>query len=866
MAPDELIDQIEATGEARRLLRERRGSEGLSAAYFGRLLSVYNGDPARAADLARHWRAFRDHGDDPALAYRAKGAADRLEGRWLASAQAFVRAGELAQDETNRLSYPVGAIDSYARAGRIDEALALGKSLVRGLEAQGEPVLAARARLNTANALVQAERSPEARNLYAKAITVFETHAQSTEEALARLGLSTTHLHGGDPAVCEREARASLDLCRKIGLDFLAAICEANLARVALIQGRADEAFADLRSVRERLEGNLIEAARADLSIGDACLRLNLHAEAGEAYAAALALRDALNASDRAYARFGLAEAYASADPAAAARHLRQAAVRYQALGNRPWHGAALATRAALMPNRRGALALADQALEASKGSPYHEVLALLARAEVLIGRRQDPSDELRRASRLVRRYGYRRFAWRIHALRARSSGVPLRHYRRMLAEILRERLAVTSVAARAGFLKDKSEALGAYLAHLLADPTPRRVAEAHEAIRRTRAATLLDEIVRSGSLSLDEAQLARLEELRAGIAREESEARIPDARAASVATPPRRGWTEAIHILGALDEVVPEATVQGCVVFAEAGGGFWAIVDDQAIRLPMGVRELEECLRWLRFELHVPTADPSAPSGEATAILRELSEALVAPWLPLAGDRPLRLCPDGPLWRVPWDALIEGRNAATLMLHPSLAGGRSVGRLERVAVWIDAAADLPHAIHEELMVLDRFPNAMVMRTRAEVLASLVESWDLVHVVGHARHNPGNPMFSSLEFPDGPLYASEIARSGLRTRLACLSACETGALSLSTREEPDGLVRAFLARGAEGVLASLWALDDAAAARFFSSLYNSLTPDMDLSATVRIARQSVRSWRAHPYFWASLTLFGGYQK
>jgi hypothetical protein len=28
---------------------------------------------------------------------------------------------------------------------------------------------------------------------------------------------------------------------------------------------------------------------------------------------------------------------------------------------------------------------------------------------------------------------------------------------------------------------------------------------------------------------------------------------------------------------------------------------------------------------------------------------------------------------------------------------------------------------------------------------------------------------------------------------------------------------------------------------------------------------VEEARREVRDWRAHPYFWASLTLFGGYR-
>jgi CHAT domain-containing protein len=223
-----------------------------------------------------------------------------------------------------------------------------------------------------------------------------------------------------------------------------------------------------------------------------------------------------------------------------------------------------------------------------------------------------------------------------------------------------------------------------------------------------------------------------------------------------------------------------------------------------------------------------------------------------------------MRISPDGILWRVPWDAVIGEGPATPVLLHPSLGGGHSIGSLERVALWIDTPSDLPNTLAEEKTILERFPRANVFRSREEVLASLGQEWDLVHVAGHARHREGNPMFSALEFPDGPIYASEIARSGLRTRLACLSACETGTLSLSTRQEPDGLARAFLARGAEAVLASLWPLDDVAASIFFDALYNDLRPISNLPKAVSEARSAVRAWRDHPYFWAPLSLFGGY--
>ena len=865
MTLDSLIDQIEETGDSRSVLRPHRGKDGLCDAFFTRLLKVYACDPARAARLSAHWRAFRDLGDDPALAYRAKGFADRCDGRWMASAQAFLRAGELAKDETSRSAYSIGAIESLAHAGRIDEAVELGQRLVRDLDHRQESVLAAGARLNMANALLCIDDGTRAAALLKKAIPVFEREELALEEASCRLGLSTVNLHGGHPTFATEHAEAGRLLADRSGHSFVANLFEFNLASAAYVQGRADEAFARFIALRPRLADHPAEVVRTDVAIGDVCLRLNLFDEAAEAYRAALAGQGLLGATDRAYVLFGLGEALATSRPEDADRYLSQAANRWRLLGNHPWQSAALAARASLRPHSRIALRHSDHAIARSVGSPYHQTLAHLARAEAYAIRGVDPKADLAKAEKLARRYGYRRFAWKIHALRARTAKSSLPHYRKMFAEIVRERLATSSVAARTGFLKDKSVALGEYLATLLAKPTPSRVAEAREAIRQTRAATLLDEIVQSGSLKLDAEQTRRVEELRTLVAKDASEESVPDARSGQVHTAPRRAWTEATHVLGALGEVVPTALKEECVVLVEAGGDLWAIVGERSIRLGMNARDLEEALRWLRLEIQAPTADPRAPSGEALALLVALRKALVEPWHPQMGGRRIRLCPDGLLWRVPWNALFEEDSAITLLLHPSLSGVHKAGTLGRVAIWIDAAADLPNAIAEELTVLARFPDAMVFRSRAEILASMVEDWDLVHVVGHARHNAGNPMFSSLDFPDGPLYAVEIARSGLKTRLACLSACETGTLSFDAREEPDGLVRAFLARGAEAVLASLWPLDDAAASRFFSSLYGSIGPDIDLANAVHTARACVRSWRDHPYYWAPLTLFGGYQ-
>ena len=212
MTFESLIDRVEESGDPRSVLRPHRGEKGLCDAFFARLLEVYACDPSRAARLAAHWKAFRDHGDDPALAYRAKGFSDHFGGRWITSAQAFLQAGDLAKDETSRSAYALGAIDSLARGGRIGEALELGERLARDLDERGAPVSAARARLNMANALLCIDDNPRAALLFKKVLTIFEREGLAFEEASCRLGLSTANLHSGDPSIAAEQAESGREL------------------------------------------------------------------------------------------------------------------------------------------------------------------------------------------------------------------------------------------------------------------------------------------------------------------------------------------------------------------------------------------------------------------------------------------------------------------------------------------------------------------------------------------------------------------------------------------------------------------------------------------------------------------------------
>lgn len=874
MDPTSAINAIVAApglASARSAFRAARGEAGLGREFFARILSAFGSDASEARRLAAYWRLMLAYADEPALAYRAKGVHDRLQGRWLESARAFVKAGELAATDAERLSFQMGAVDSFARAGRIAQAIALAGRLAGGLDTLGEERQAARVRLNAGNALLWADRYREASRWLKMAIP----HLDEQESVYAALGLSTAELYGGDPREAHRIAEEARESARRLGLDYASSLAGLNIAQSALLQGRADEALAQLLSLRGELSrcGSNSDQARVSEFLGDAYLRLNLWSEAVDAYEEAISGRR-LPALNVAASSFGLGQArMALGEIPDALRSLRRAASTFRRAGNPAWEAAAT-TKIAEADRLQNRPALAKtRLLRAAKGaadvrSRWHEAEALLtlAEAEVDLGGVPD----LRRARLLIRTNGFVSLRWRLDAIRARSTG-RLRDHRAAFLAILDARALAASASSRMAYLRDKSDPISAYLAALLQTPTPSHVVEAIDVVARSRSAALLDEILSSGAGALDDEQIARIETLRSELQSLESEGDLPGAERRAPPSPAaiaglRRRWLEASHFL--LPAPSQSKIPARAVVVARAGEELYALRGPRAVKFRISASDLERTMPWLRFELLAPMVDRAADPQTALAMIGDLAEKALASWF---DETTLAITPEDSLWQIPWVACaasLGGTREPVLAMHPSLVSARNVGLPDSPSamLWIDEKANLYHAEEERASFIRRFPQGRVCRTLGEVRDSLDDQVDLLHVICHARHNPQNPMFSAMIFGKEALYATEIARSRLRPLLVTLSACDTGNVTAAFRHEPDGLARAFLARGAKSVVGSLWPLDDEAAFRTYTHLFGSLGESVPLLEAMNLARRSVRKWNPHPYYWAPLAVFGGYER
>jgi CHAT domain-containing protein len=147
----------------------------------------------------------------------------------------------------------------------------------------------------------------------------------------------------------------------------------------------------------------------------------------------------------------------------------------------------------------------------------------------------------------------------------------------------------------------------------------------------------------------------------------------------------------------------------------------------------------------------------------------------------------------------------------------------------------------------------------------------------IVHVAAHGELNPRNPMFSEIRLApgdtrarddDGRLEVNELLGVAVRSPLVFLSGCETGSgVAWSTEfarsEDYATLARAFLYAGARNVVATLWRIDDEAAATFADRFYRHMRAAPPAEALAAAQREMLHDGRrGAPYYWAAYQVAG----
>jgi Tfp pilus assembly protein PilF len=294
---------------------------------------------------------------------------------------------------------------------------------------------------------------------------------------------------------------------------------------------------------------------------------------------------------------------------------------------------------------------------------------------------------------------------------------------------------------------------------------------------------------------------------------------------------------------------------------------------------------------------LDVPTPKPgTAGRDEMLALFYRILIAPIADLLPASPDSPVVLVPQGPLFLLPFAALLDAAGHAliethTLLVVPSIqtlgllgrergpapAAALVAGNPTLVPLRLDPTSGeetqlppLPEAGREAEAVaalLGTQPLTGTSATKAAAIAAMPGA-GVIHLATHGIAEdvrgeglPGALALAPGAGDDGLLTAADIMALRLRAGLVVLSACNTGLGNVSG-DGVIGLSRAFLAAGARSVVVSLWYVPDQATADLMLAFYRALAHTHDKAVALRQAMLETRARHPDPLAWAGFFLVG----
>jgi CHAT domain-containing protein/Tfp pilus assembly protein PilF len=342
-----------------------------------------------------------------------------------------------------------------------------------------------------------------------------------------------------------------------------------------------------------------------------------------------------------------------------------------------------------------------------------------------------------------------------------------------------------------------------------------------------------------------------------------------------------------------------------------------YTVLDDQTLLLLVRHSAAPPGFEVRSFNVPIRTLDLSAAVGKLhrglaerrldwAATARELYRFVLAPVEQLlTGTTRLVVVADGALWNLPFHALTDASGrfvidrwavsyAPSLRLLSEMAKGeRPVGAATLLAVGNALAGGLgePAALRGRSLSLAPLPDAerevrslarfypqesrrvLLGRDAAErEVKAAAGRFSVLHFAGHAVFDDAAPLHSFLLLSpqdgeeDGLLETWEIADLDLPADLVVLSACETASGRMGVGEGLLGLAWAFMAAGAQGVVASQWPVDSAATGTLMVSFHRGLAAGVAADEALRQASRALRDADGgvtrHPFYWAPFVLLG----
>jgi tetratricopeptide (TPR) repeat protein len=805
------------------------------------LRAALHRDPKTVAERAsRIVSAARDAGDTATLSRglavlgRARRSLGEIDLAEVDLARAVEAAAQIRDDELGA-DARIGLAGVLSFAGRSEEAFTLLDEAV----ATGSQRLRAYAALQRAIIEQRLGRLREAVTGYESALPTLRRLEARIDIALVLMNRGVIRTQTGEYAGAIADLTESGELFAAEGSEFGVAQTRHGLGWAHARSGDIPLALQHLDDAAERFGRLGHEALEVDVDRVEVLLSAGLFAAAAElGTRTATRLRAAGNHSQAAEVWLLCARAAVlDGDRSAAGSAARRARALFADQGAVGWEQAAqleVLRSGSGDPAELPALARRLDAAGNVVGSATALALAALAAAEIGAA---DQADRL--AAECAQRAGRlgllepRMQAAHASAACAAARGdadAAFRRIRAALDDLDGHRTSLAASGARASVAVHARALVALGLRMAAATGSPGAVLEWMERGRSGRAEFLAVRPPPDGALA------AELAELRAVAAR----ARDPDADGAEALArqaelessierrllragadgDPGRG---AVPTVEELQSALGGATL---VELAEIDERLLAVaVDERGARIAdIGAgADVDRCTGSALSALHAAVRAGGSGAGAdlLRRALRELDSALA---VVLTGDGPMVLVVPPALHVVPWH-LLPGLLGRTVSVAPSAAWWRTArsrpappGRAPAALV---AGPRLDEAEREVLDVARSYADAAVLTGSAATAHAVITALagaTVAHLACHGRIRYDNPLWSSLELVDGPLYVHDLERASRTPPFVVLSGCETG-VGVRAGDELLGLSAAFLARGTRSLVAAICPLPDTVATR-----------------------------------------------
>ena len=311
----------------------------------------------------------------------------------------------------------------------------------------------------------------------------------------------------------------------------------------------------------------------------------------------------------------------------------------------------------------------------------------------------------------------------------------------------------------------------------------------------------------------------------------------------------------------------------------------------------PIGEKELNSLIKLFREALKDPRKDPNR-------LAQELYKHLVKPLeddLKQTQATTLMWSLDGSLRYLPLAALHDGNQYLLERYALSLytAAAHNDFNENSVDAWSVAGLGVSKE-HPGFVALPSVPKELesIVRTdnndkdgvipgeirldkdftRDSFKATLRKKYPVLHIASHFKLQPGDGSASKLLLGDGDtLTLDEFRRKAAfklhGVDLITLSACDTAVGEKTEGGEVESFAVMAQLRGAKGVMATLWKVEDESTGLLMQELYKLLSQNTQLSkaealrqAQLKLLRKEIDSKTEfnHPYFWAPFIMMGNW--